>query len=204
MKLCYGAVFRGTTPLCVFSPEPGNYEKIFIDICNKNGLENGKTSLKLDNCLWIIQHDDQDLNFLLVIQNVKDNETVDHFIDEIKSRFIRFHGNEWKTAQAHELYTRFEPNFRMICQMIESSSNENNRRQSEIFSQDPIESLSARNEYQSKFSQEASLLHKQIKRKFTCKRLFLLIIFILIIIYSIFAILCESFTFREKCGRDKL
>ena len=198
MKLCYGAVFRGTTPLVVFSPEPGNYEKIFIDRCTKNVLDVGKTCLKVDNCLWVIEHDEQDLNILLVVQNTNDRNTVEQFADEIRSRFIRAHGAEWKTAQAHELYTRFEPQFRMVRQMIESASSDKTKH-TEVFPPTGIESMSSINDYPSMYSRDATLLYTQKKTKKSCAKWIIAIVIILIIVYFALVYFCGGFTLQPKC-----
>ncbi|EAY03795.1 hypothetical protein TVAG_454340 [Trichomonas vaginalis G3] len=200
MKFCYGAVFRGTTPLVVYSPEPGNFEKIFIDQYNKTNFAVGKTYLKVDNCLWVIAHDEQDLNILLVLQDTTDRETAEQFTDEIKSRFIRSHGNEWRTAQVHELYTRFEPQFRIIRQMIESSTTDK-ARQGEVF---PPSSISERlTDYQYSFARDSSTIQKKAKKKAFALKCVALIILLCILIYLFLAVLCGSYNLKPKCRANK-
>ena len=194
MKLCYGAVFRDTVPLCVFSPEPGNYEKIFIDTCSKGKLAKGKTFLKIDNCLWVISHEESGLNILLVVQNTNDKETVEQFIDEIKSRFIRQHGSEWKTAQAHELYTRFEPQFRTVKQMIESS---NSIRQSEVFSPS---SLDDDGFYRSPLLQlDTDTSRRAPFRRLKRSQIAIIAVGVLVVFYFVLVLICGGFNLQPNC-----
>lgn len=196
MKLCYGAVFRGTTPLVVYSPEPGNFEKIFIDQYHKSHYEVGKTFLKVDNCLWVISHDEQDLNILLVLQDTNDKETAEQFTNEIKSRFVRAHGRDWQTAQVHELFPQFEPQFRILRQMIESSTTDK-ARQGEVFP--PIASDSILSDYRYTFNRETQLLYKKAQRKACYLKAFALFIIFFTIIYLVLVCICKDFRVSPSC-----
>ena len=198
MKLFYAAVFRETTPLVVYSPEPGNYEKIFVEKMGNTIKDVGKTYRKVDNCLWVISHDEQDLNILMVVQNTNDKDIIDQFCDEIKSRFLRAHGSEWKNAQAHELYTRFEPTFRLVKQMIEVSSIDKNRI-TEVYPPTGVETNLS--EYSSTFIGESNRTRKNLRFQNCCKTI-LIILFILTLIYIIFVFYCGGYDLKPNCIKE--
>ena len=193
MKLYYAAIFRDTTPLVVYSPEPGNYEKIFIEKMADTLKVVGKNFLKVDNCLWVISHDDHGLNILMVVQNTSEREIVEQFCDEIKSRFLRAHGAEWRSAQAHELYTRFEPTFRLVKQMIEASSSEKSR---EVFPPTPVET--GLTDFPTAFGNEVYRARQGTKCHKSCKAV-LFILLILTCVYIALVLFCGGYDLKPEC-----
>lgn len=120
MEFCYAAVLRKDIPLAQHCPRPGNFDLFFQRYTEKNKLEVGKTKLKSDNFLWGIQYEEEGLTFLCVLKQTDDEDLLDKALDDIKSRFVRSHGSDWRKASPFGLQTTFEPQLILVKQSLMS------------------------------------------------------------------------------------
>ena len=120
MEFCYAAVLRKDIPLAQHCPRPGNFDLFFQRYTEKNKLEVGRTKLKSDNFLWGIQYEEEGLTFLCVLKQTDDEDLLDKGLDDIKSRFIRSHGSDWRKASPYGLQTTFEPQLILVKQSLMS------------------------------------------------------------------------------------
>lgn len=114
MEFCYAAVLRKDIPLVQHCPQEGNFDLFFQRYVDKHKLENGKTILILENFLWGILQEEEGLIYICVLKGTNDDKTVEKAVEDIKSRFIRAHGNDWRKAAPFGLQTSFEPQLILV------------------------------------------------------------------------------------------
>ena len=108
MELCFAAVMRDDVPLVQHCPTPGNFDLLFQKYSEKNKISVGKTIVISDDYYWGILAMEGGLIFLCVVCNANDQEILDKALEDLRFRFLRVHGNEWRDARPFAFQTSFE------------------------------------------------------------------------------------------------
>ncbi|KAH0786985.1 vesicle-associated membrane [Histomonas meleagridis] len=134
MEFCYAAVMRNDVPLVQHCPRPGNFDLFFQKYSEKNKISVGKTIVISEDFYWGILAMEGGLTFLCVVRGVSDQEILDKALEDLKNRFLRVHGNEWKNARPFAFQTSFEQqlvsvkkSLLAISQVKESMNNSKNQ-----------------------------------------------------------------------------
>lgn len=120
MEFCYACVIRGDVPLVQHCPLAGNFDLFFQKYAEKNKIEVGKTTVISDGYYWGILAEPSGLTFVCVVKNIRDQELLNRALDDIRSRFLRVHGSEWKTAPSYGLQSTFEQQLIAVKDTIRS------------------------------------------------------------------------------------
>ena len=129
MEFCYACVIRDDVPLVQHCPQAGNFDLFFQKYAEKNKIEPGKTTIISDGYYWGILAEPNGLIFVCVAKNIKDPEFLNKALDDIKNRFLRINGNDWKTATSYSLQSTFEQQLITVKESIKTvyMAKENNK-----------------------------------------------------------------------------
>ncbi|EAX96651.1 hypothetical protein TVAG_023510 [Trichomonas vaginalis G3] len=209
MEFCYASILRKDIPLVQHCPEQGNFDLFFQRYVENNKLEPGKTILLADNFLWGILYEEEGLTYICVVKNTNDRNILDKALDDMKSRFIRSHGTDWRKASPFGLQTSFEPQLILVKQSLLSVAGAIVP-PSQIDEADEGVSPLVDEEYPSEFESAAenslivripkmikpSIAKQEITHIFVWILVFLLCAFI---IYFILVLICGGFDLSPRC-----
>ena len=211
MEFSYSAILRGDIPLVQHCPKPGNFDLFFQRFIEKNDLQVGRTVVLSDGFLWGIQHDEDGLTFLCVINHSNDQSLIDKLIDDIKSRFIRIHGSDWKKSSPFGLQTSFEPQLILVKQSFQSIIGPiSNYDQIEIEEEEEKKD-SLLNQFENNSKIDATLndgllnikvqpiIIHQNSYNFEIFKWIFLIFFFAFILYLLLVLFCGGFDLRPRC-----
>ena len=121
MAFCYALVSRGNTPLCQHCAIPGNFDLYYQKFLPKADAKDEITMLKADGYIWGIMKSDDELTVLCVMWDDCDKQILIKVLKEIKVKFLKLFGNEWKQASSFSLQSSFERHLIEICGLIEKT-----------------------------------------------------------------------------------
>jgi len=205
MEFCYAAVLRNDIPLVQHCPKPGNFDLFFQRYTEKNELSQGKTIVISDGYLWGIQLEEDGLTYICVLKHTSDHDYIDKTLDEIKSRFVRSHGNSWKKASPFGLQTVFEPQLVLVKQSLLSSAGITYKNENQHLEEEDIENNSSLPLLDNNMND--GLLRVKIdpvvmRKKWGCMDIvtwFFVILVGLFLIFSIIIIMCGGIDLRPRC-----
>ena len=180
MSYCYVLISRNNIPLCQHLVINGNFDLYVQKFLPKDNLKEGLTMIKSDDYIWAIKNEQNGLNILCVVKNDFDTSILIKILDEIRNRFLRNFGNEWKKATHYSLQSSFEPHLIDISKTIVSKNNYGITPPSLVnIDESNINLLENQNE---PFIQ----INSQKKKNNNFKFLFLLIFFLILIILLLY------------------
>ena len=215
LEFCFASVCKDDIPLVQYISKQGNYDTFFDKLFQSGKIEMGKNRLISDNFFWGIQKEDNGLIFVCVLKNTTDNSLLDKALDDIKSRFIRSHGGDWKKCAPFGLQTEFEPQLTLVKNSILSfagvGSSLLDSRPLDELEDDQLDQSLISDEKASRFDPsltdgnlivqlEPLQIGAAIKKNWKKIGIWVLIAFLIaIIIYAILALICGGFDLSPRC-----
>ena len=211
---CFSGIYRDTTPLCTCSTENGNWDRVFLNMCEHGQVKDGTQIMNVNGYIWGILKEKEGLTFLIVCRNVN-QQTVDESLQQLKSQFVRSNLN-WKTAEQLSLMTAFEGKLsdfmrRVSTQgklaSIQANINETTDTMKSSYEEVLIRGINMENltSLSDQLDQSATMYKEESTelKKAMCwrKYRFYVIgsIIVLIVLYVILVIICGGFDLKPRC-----
>lgn len=210
MDFCYSAILRRDIPLVQHCPKSGNFDLFFQKLMEKNKFPIGRSIVISEGYLWGIQIEENSLIFLCVLNQGSNHDAIQIALDDLRTRFLRFHSNDWENASPYAFQSSFEPQIILIKQSLISMYNNVSKPEPEKIPDDilfsPSEDFNDFSEINNTSDDTALLGSMSIQPKVIKNNTFLgiakkvmFVLLALLLLYAILVAFCGGFDLRPSC-----
>ncbi|OHS98370.1 Vesicle-associated membrane protein 7 [Tritrichomonas foetus] len=110
----YGAVARKDTILAQYAAVGGNFDVISAEILKKLNQKDSKFALEKDNHKFFIQHEENNLNYIIVGSLSLQLQKANDVLSKINKSFISKFGNKWQESRPYGLQNEFSEEIKRL------------------------------------------------------------------------------------------